>query len=162
MFSVFKNLNRFAGKSKLLDNSAIFFARILPYFMVAFLIYLCFLQKNLYLFLLPVLSGGLARLLNEVVHIFYKKERPAYLFGTKVLIPAPKNYSLPSGHASFFFGIAFYLFFYNTILAIIFIIFSCFIGLARVFCGVHWFKDILAGAFVGFISVLIVYSLLNI
>ena len=161
MFSVFKNLNRFAKKSKQLDVFAIFCARTLPYFLVLFLAVIAFSKQNLYLFLAPILSAVAARLLNEVVHLFYKKERPAHLASVNVLIPIPKNHSFPSGHASFFFGMSFVLFFYSFPLAVFFVIASCLIGIARVFCGVHWFKDILAGALVGFISALIIYSLLN-
>jgi len=162
MFSVFKNINRFAGKSKWLDGLAIFFARTLAYLLVLFLAAVSFYEKNLYLFLVPVLAGIVARLLNEIVHLFYKKERPAHLANANVLIPIPKNYSFPSGHASFFFGISFMLIFYSIPLAVIFIVCSCFIGGARVFCGVHWFRDILAGAFVGVASSFIIYGLLNI
>jgi len=160
MFSVFRNINSFAKKSKLLDGFAIFCARTLPYLMALFLVAIAFLQKNLYLFLIPILTGVAARLLNEVVHLFYKEQRPVHLANANVLIPVPKNFSFPSGHASFFFGISFALFFYNFSLAIIFSVVSCLIGIARVFCGVHWFRDILAGVFTGIISSLIIYTLI--
>jgi len=160
MFSVFKNINRLAGKSKLLDGFAIFCARFLPYLMVVFLFFYSAYRSNLYLFFYAIISGVLARLLNEFVRLFYTRERPARLEQTKVLIPLPKNSSFPSGHSSFFFGLAFLLVFYNTYLAVIFIVLSFFIGIARVFCGVHWFRDILAGVLVGFISGSIIYYLL--
>ncbi len=161
MFSVFKNINKFAGKSKIVDFLAIFLARTLAYLLVIFLAVLSFYEKSFHMFFVPVFSGIIARLSNEVIHLFYKKERPAHLAGTNVLIPIPKNFSFPSGHASFFFGISFMLFFYNIPLAIFFIIASCVIGIARVFCGVHWFCDILSGAFVGLFSSLIIYALIN-
>lgn len=161
MFSVFKNINRFANKSKLLDRLAIFFARYLAYLSVVFLIVFSVAVKNLNLLFVPILSGIISRfLITQTIYFIYKKPRPNALTGVKILIPVPKTPALPSGHASFFFGISFMLFFYNIPLAIFFTIASCLIGIARVFCGTHWFSDILAGAFVGFVSALIIYSLL--
>jgi len=141
---------------------AIFCARILPYFMAIFLFFYCIYKDSIYLFLYAIFSGLIARfVVNELVHLLYKKERPAHLEHTKILIPVPKNYSFPSGHASFFFGISFLLLFYNFYLGLIFIIFSFIIGTARVFCGVHWFRDVLGGFMTGFLSAVIIYSLLN-
>jgi len=161
MFSVFKNINRFAKRWKILDLVAIFCARILPYILVLFLLGFSFWTKSWQVFLFPILFGGLARLLNEVVHIFYKKERPAYLARANVLIPVPKNYSFPSGHASFFFGLSFCVSQFDMALGVIFLACSIIMGLARVFCGVHWFKDIFGGAVMGLISGFVFYILIS-
>ena len=163
MLSVFKNINRLAGKSKLLDFITIFFARYFLYCIVAVLFLCATILYDWHIFLYPLFAGLFGVLIvNRMIYIFYKEQRPAGLKNTKVLIPVPQNPSFPSSHASFLFGVSFYLFFYSTPLAVIFIIFSCLVGIARVFCGVHWFRDILAGAFVGFLSALMAYSLLNI
>lgn len=161
-FSVFKNINRFANKSKLLDLSAVFCARYLLYLMVVFLLLFAFATGSWQIFFYPLLSGLIsAFVLDKIIYVFYKRHRPAELKSANILIPVPKNPSFPSRHTSLLFGISFYLFFYNTPLAIFFVICSCLVGIARVFCGVHWFSDILAGAFVGFVSALAVYGLLN-
>ena len=162
MFSVFKNINQFASKWKWLDVFAIFCARILPYLLVAFLFFYSIHISDVYLFFYAILSGFFARfVVNELVHIFYKEKRPAYLAKTKILIPVPKNFSFPSGHSSFFFGVSFFLIFYNLYLGIAFICFSLFVGVARVFCGVHWFRDIVGGVLAGFLSSIIIYYLFN-
>jgi undecaprenyl-diphosphatase len=158
MISIFKDINQFARKWKTLDGFAIFCARILPYLMVVFLFFYSVYISNVYLFIFAILSGLFARfIVNELVHLFYKEIRPARLEGTKVLIPVPQNYSFPSGHSSFFFGVSCFLIFYNTYLAIIFILLSFLIGIARVFCGVHWFRDILGGFVAGLLSAIIIY-----
>ena len=158
--SVFKNINHFAGKWENLDKLAVFCARFLPYFMVIFLLIFCIWQKNIYIFIYVIASGIIARAVNELVHIFYKEIRPGNLFGTKTLIPLPKSYSFPSGHASFFFGISFLLFFYYEILGAIFVAMSLVIGLARVFCGAHWFRDIIGGIIVGLLVATTINNLL--
>lgn len=162
MFSVFKNINRFAGKSKILDIFAIFCAKHLLYLMLVFLLLFAYVINNWRVFLFPFLSGLFgAFVIDKLVYIFYKEKRPAELKSTNILISVPRNPSFPSRHASLVFGVSFSLFFYNFPLAIVFIICSCFVGIARVFCGVHWFRDILGGALAGLISALIINGLLN-
>ncbi len=161
VFSVFRNINQFAKRWQVLDITAIFFARYIPYLMVIFLFFYAIYISNIYLFFYAVLSGLFSRfIINELVHLFYKEQRPTELEETKILIPIPKNSSFPSGHSSFFSGISFFLIFYNIYLAIIFIVLSFLIGIARVFCGVHWFRDILGGFVAGSVSAVITYYLL--
>jgi len=163
MFSVFKNINQFAKKWEIVDLLAIFCARILPYLMVLFLFFYSIYTQYFYLFVYAILTGLFSRfVINELVHLFYKRQRPAYLEQAKVLIPVPKNSSFPSGHSSFFFGVSFFLFFYNAYLALIFIALSFLVGVARVFCGVHWFRDIVGGFFAGAISAVIIYYLFTV
>jgi len=161
MFSVFKDINRFAGKWKWLDSLAIFCARYLIYLMVVFLFFIGVIQNSLRLFIYCLISGLFSVfVINKIIYFFYKEHRPAELRSSKVLIPVPGNPSFPSSHASFVFGFSFLLSFYNLKLGIIFLICSLFVGLARVFCGVHWFRDIVGGIFAGLLSGTIIYYLL--
>lgn len=166
MFSVFKNINHFAGRYKLLDGFAIFCAQYLVYLLVLFLFISAVNYHSKGLFVYPLLAGLCAAFVfDKIIYFFYKRIRPATLKSTTVLIPVPENPSFPSRHASLLFGISFYIFFYGTPwafpLAVIFIVCSCLVGISRVFCGVHWFSDILAGAFIGLISSFIIYFLVN-
>jgi len=162
MFSVFKNINRLAGKSKLLDFFAIFCAEYLVYLLIVFLFFWATFTNNWQIFVYPVVSALFAAFaVGKFIHIFYRRKRPAFLENAKVLIHVPQNPSFPSRHASILFGISFYLLFYNFPLAIIFIVCSCLVGIARVFCGVHWFSDIATGAIVGFASSQLIYYLVN-
>jgi len=160
MFSVFKNINRFVGKSKILDGFAVFCAKYLLYVMLVSLFIIAVRLHSRGIFFYPLLSGlSGAFVINTVIYSFYRKHRPAELKSTKTLIQVPETPSFPSRHAALTFGVSFYLFFYSVELAIIFLICSCFVGMARVFCGVHWFLDILGGIISGFISAIIIYNL---
>jgi undecaprenyl-diphosphatase len=162
MFSVFKNINQFANKSKLLDGFAIFCAVYLLYLLIIFLFLFAFLSNNWPIFIYPFSSGLFsAFVISKIIYIFFRERRPAEFKNTNILIGVPKNPSFPSRHSSLLFGMSFFLLFYNLPVAIFFIICSCFVGISRVFCGVHWFRDILAGAFVGLISALFIHLLLN-
>jgi undecaprenyl-diphosphatase len=162
MISVFKNINRFAGQNKQLDLFAIFCARYLPYFLVLFLLIFSIVNKKWEIFVYPVVSALFARLvIDNLIYYFYKEVRPAYLKTVNLLIPIPKNPSFPSSHATVFSAISFTLIFYNLNLGIAFLCLSFLIGISRVFCGVHWFRDILGGFAAGLFSAIIVYYLLN-
>lgn len=162
MISVFKDINKFAGKWKWLDASAIFCARYLIYAMMIFLLAIGFYKNNFSLFFYCLLAGLFsAFVIAKIIYFFYKEKRPAELPSSNVLIPVPKNPSFPSGHASFIFGFSFLLLFFNWHLGIFFLILSLIVGIARVFCGVHWFHDILGGAAAGFLSGIIIYYLIT-
>lgn len=156
-FSIFKTVNPFAKRWKRIDWLAVFFARYLPYLMVFFLVVFSVFVKNYSMLFFSLLSALFARfVINELIYLFYRRERPSVLKETKTLIPTPKNPSFPSGHASFFFGLSFLLVFYNTTLAVIFIFCTCLVAFFRVFSGVHRFRDILGGMVVGLISAILI------
>lgn len=155
-------INLFAGRRKWLDYLAIFFAKWLPYLLVAGLLVIAFIARNAMIFIVPVLSAVVSRYtINELIWAVYKEKRPSLLATTKVLIKNPHTLSFPSSHATFFFTISFLLFFYNIPLAIFFTVCSCFISFARTFCGVHWLPDIFGGAFIGLVSGFIAAAILG-
>jgi len=57
--------------------------------------------------------------------------------------------SFPSGHAIFFFALSTVIYSFNKKLGIFFLAFSTLMSIARIFVGVHWPSDILAGAILG-------------
>ena len=77
---------------------------------------------------------------------------------------------MPSGHATFFFALAFAIFYflkYDKRNAAakrkwnwLFMGGAVIMGVARVFAGVHWPSDILAGAVIGFLSVFLIKKIL--
>ena len=160
MFSVFKKINPFAKRTKIIDFLAVFFAIYALYILVFLLGIYALLADNLRALFYPLLSGFFAAfVLNKIIYIVYKEKRPAAYKNTTVLISVPLNPSFPSRHAAFLFGISFNLLYFNISLAVFFIACSSLVGIARVFSGVHWFRDILAGLFIGFISSSIIHAL---
>ena len=109
--------------------------------------------------------GFFAELLLSV----FVRARPPEALGIIPLISAPSSAAFPSGHATFFFALAFSIFFFENgslvkrkkiFLGAIFIFGAALIGLGRVFVGVHWPLDIAGGAAAGFLSVYIARLLL--
>jgi undecaprenyl-diphosphatase len=61
----------------------------------------------------------------------------------------PLEGSFPSGHALFYFALSYVIYAYNKKLGTAFYIFSLLIVFSRVYVGIHWPADILAGAIIG-------------
>jgi undecaprenyl-diphosphatase len=152
-FFVFHLLNQFAGKNNLLDGAAIFFAEYFQYVILISLLAILFInfKKNLPMFISSVAAVFLSRIvITEVIRHFFFKLRPFAENQATVLIDqSPKEASMPSGHATLFFALAMAVYFYNKKLGIIFFVSAFLISVSRVFAGVHWPSDILAGAFIG-------------
>ncbi|MEA4828351.1 MAG: phosphatase PAP2 family protein [Clostridium sp.] len=69
------------------------------------------------------------------------------------------DYSFPSGHttAAFSMAISTALLYHN--IAIISIILACLVGISRMYLGVHYPTDVLAGSFLGSITSILVYNI---
>jgi membrane-associated phospholipid phosphatase len=113
--------------------------------------------------LMVVTMLGVA-LLNQVLKVFFQRERPVPFFG----LATPSSWSFPSGHAMASFC------FYGALAALVtarlrsralrlavwaaaaVIIFA--VGFSRIYLGVHYLSDVVAGYAVGFVWVLTVAS----
>lgn len=145
---IFQQINGWAGKSVCLDAVGIFFAKYLEYLLIVLIIF--FLRKNLKIIFQAFLAAVLARFgVVELIRVFWSRSRPFIENNVNLLIGHENTGSFPSGHAAFYFGLSTVVYFYNKKLGIMFLIASSLVSISRVFVGVHWPSDILAGAIVG-------------
>jgi len=157
-----------AGRNTLLDYFAIFCAEYLGYILVLFLFSHAFykmisnpknqkqlawqIYKNNFKMVIEALIVAVFTrfVLAEIMRAFWFRARPFVQLNMQPLInQSPLEASFPSGHATFFFALSTIVYFYNKKMGIWFYIASIFIGLSRIFVGVHWPSDILAGAVLG-------------
>lgn len=105
--------------------------------------------------LLVVVTGG-AQLLNDVLKELFHRTRPAPVGG----FIAAQEFSFPSGHAmvsaAFYFFLAYLVWrlvhgWQRGLLVGGLILLVLLIGLARLYLGVHYLSDVLAGYIVGFL-----------
>ncbi len=127
------------------------------YFYVALIILFIIVLKNKKIPLLMSVNLAFAYLLNNVIKITLRRERPLIN-----LIEKPSGYSFPSGHAMCsvaFYGLLIYIInkkikskslkpFLNILLTIIVLL----IVFSRIYLNVHYFADIIFGSIFGFLA----------
>jgi len=170
---IFNLINQFAGKRAWLDYLGMFCAEYLGYVLLfILLIFLAvypvklfcprqntgeagFNQVNYKKYWKMVLEALVAAFFTrfvvaEIIRSIWFRPRPFVIQSFIPLInQSPKEASFPSGHATFFFALATIVYYYNKKAGIIFFIASFLIAIARIFVGVHWPSDVLAGAVLG-------------
>lgn len=148
---LFQKINGLVGQYFLLDNVAIFFAKYLGYGLAVLLVVLFY--KNYKIIFQAFLAAVIARFFFvELIRWFWPINRPFVENNVLLLIEHAANGSFPSGHAAFFFALSTVIYFYNRKIGALFLGASFLIALARIFVGVHWPADILAGASIGILS----------
>lgn len=152
-YLIFQYLYQFSGLSLFFDSLVIFLAKDLGYFLLAFLAVFLIksFKKYWQVFSLAILAGGVGRIITEVFRLFWYKPRPFLFQEIKPLFWHWATSSFPSGHASFFFGLSFFIYFFNRRIGLLFLGVSFLIALSRVIAGLHWPSDILGGALLGFL-----------
>ncbi len=154
-YFIFQKINSLAGKSVCFDSFAIFCADYLEYVLVLVLaLFLLRNYKKYWRFVIKALGAAvLSRfVIAEIIRFFWNKPRPFIENHVNLLINQGPEPSFPSGHAAFYFGLSTIVYFYNKKLGILFLISSSLISISRVFVGVHWPSDVLAGAVIGIFS----------
>jgi len=153
---IFNWVNQFAGKWPWLDNLGIFFVQYFEYVLIFCLLVFLFVNFKKYWAMVfkAFLAAILARLvIVEIIRYFLPRIRPFVGNHINLLIPYnPSEPSFPSGHAAFYFALSTVIYSYNKKIGWLFFIGSLLIVIARVFVGIHWPSDILAGALIGIFS----------
>ncbi len=161
-FYFFECINQFAKRWLILDKIGIFFAAYLGYILILVILLFLFINFGKYwkMILGAFAAGVIARfLIVSLIRKIYPLARPFVLGEVNLLIYRSPSNSFPSGHASFFFALSFFLFFWfknlkrppkhGKLVLAFFFASSFLIGAARIFCGIHWPIDILGAIIVG-------------
>lgn len=88
-------------------------------------------------------------LCNIILKPFIARERPIG-FGIKNLLTGLKDYSFPSGHTCSSFVVLSIFQFWNSALFWITLPIACIISFSRLYLGVHYPSDIIAGMILGY------------
>ncbi len=151
--NLFYAVNSLAVRSELISNIAVFCAEYLPY--LVGLLYLYFvltstLSNKRELVINTLAPAVLTRLLfATLIKQIIARPRPFLaLPGVHMLVEAT-GFSMPSGHASFFFALATSVWLVDKRWGYIFFALAIVISMARVAVGIHYPSDILTGLILG-------------
>lgn len=164
--TIFSHLYMLAYVNRWLDYVFIFLADYLPLFLVLEALYFILKipdwRRRWFAFAEASLAVILSRaVFVEIIQFFYNRPRPFLVLPIAPLINHNATAAFPSGHASFFFALAFAMFFYNRRQGWVIFAGALIMGLARIISGVHWPADILGGLVVGSASAAIAHFLLR-
>lgn len=151
--NIFNIINGLAGIYEWLDACAVFLAKNSEYILAVFLVMILIYNFRKYwkMVLEALIAAVFTRfVLAEIMRAFFFRARPFVSHQVNQLIEYnSQEASFPSGHACFYFALSTIIYFYNKKLGIAFYVFSLLIVFSRVFVGIHWPSDILAGAVLG-------------
>lgn len=108
-------------------------------------------EKKHHMFFLPILgAGGISYVLVELIlKPIFARARPLASMGAIIVGSQKNDPSFPSGHATIAFAMAVVLSAYEPKLKWVFYTLAVCISLSRIYIGVHYPIDIVAGAFLG-------------
>jgi len=138
-------------------------------FGATYLIYLTFLLvlilgfkggiKEKKAFLLIILGLPIAILLIKFIHLFYFEPRPFVAFHFTPIVAQIADASFPSRHATIAAIIAFSYTIFQSKWALLFLPIMVWIGIARVYVGVHYPLDIIGGFITAIIALAIIVQI---
>ena len=165
-YKLMRLINGMAKQYKWLDYFGIFCAVYLIWFMAALALGMFFyvpksINRLRYLMILLASSVG-AYLAATLVGFTYGRARPFVSFGSlhQLIATSFSHKSFPSSHSTLAFALAFSVLMFNRPLGILMLILAVLVAWGRVYVGVHYPLDVLAGAFLGTGVSLIIYRLL--
>jgi membrane-associated phospholipid phosphatase len=172
---IFFALYGLAHQSAFFDWLAAFFAQTFPYFvLVGAGIFLLFhhevfsaehpfraLAQKWKEIVLVFFSGVFAWVLAHFLKVLFHTPRPFIEFSSVHNLISETGYAFPSGHATFYMGLAVAIFLTHKKAGYWFMFFALLVGLARIITGVHFPVDILGGFILGAGIAYLVKSLYN-
>lgn len=103
-------------------------------------------------FLLVILALPVAVLLIKGIHLFFYEPRPFVTYNFTPMVSEAADASFPSRHTTIAAVIAFSYLYFKSQWSLLFLFIMFWIGLSRIYVGVHYPLDILGGFLVGAIS----------
>lgn len=158
---IFSQINNLALKYLWLDTLAIFLAKYLPYLLVAVLVLFLIKDFKKYWKMVGIAFSAVifSGIIVQLIRFIWYQPRPFIADQVNLLLSHSPTGSFPSGHAAFFFALSTIIYFQNKKAGILFLFASLLIGLSRVFSGLHWPSDILAGIILGIFSAWLINKL---
>jgi undecaprenyl-diphosphatase len=162
-YFAFQSINHLAITDKFLNPLMILLAEKAEYlFFIGILLY-WFFQKsqNRRMVVQACLSACIALAINFLIGMIFYRDRPFVAHHVNWLIPHAKNASFPSDHATAAFVIATAIWIWRKRDGWIWLVLAGLISVSRVWTGVHYPSDVIAGMIIGAGTAFLVYYYSN-
>jgi undecaprenyl-diphosphatase len=166
--NLFLFINGFVGKLPAFDSliKLVVNEYFVPVSLSLLLIYLWFRKgsdqrKNQTALPIALFSLIISNIIIAISNRLIIRERPFADFHVKLLFYKPADPSFPSNSATVAFAIATAIFLVNRKLGIFSIVLATFYAFSRVYAGVHFPSDVIAGALLGAAVSLLVFKFSN-
>jgi undecaprenyl-diphosphatase len=162
---LFRLINNLAGRNAFLDS----LARLLvnEYFLTTTMALILVIfwfegqdrdqrERNQRAILRAIIALFMANIVLKLCNLIYFRPRPFVDHEVNLLFYHPTDSSFPSNPATVGFSIATAIWLYNRRLGASLLVLATLFGLSRIYCGVHYPLDIIAGALLGALSAYLV------
>jgi len=146
-YTIFQLINNLAGSKPALDFLMITITDFGIPIIAAIILFYCD-KKTIHKTMLSVTA---MLILDFIIKLFYFRQRPFSEHEVNLLIDHLQTAGFPSRHASIAFSIAMPILTSNKTTGILAILIATLVGLSRIYTGVHYPTDVLAGAIIGII-----------
>ncbi|WHY85334.1 undecaprenyl-diphosphatase [Neobacillus novalis] len=159
---VFRAINDIGKEHASLNPIAIFMADYMIFVLALGMLVYWFTQTNKNRMM--VIQGGVAFVLAEVLGkiagtMYYHNQPFAELPNVNQLISHAVDNAFPSDHSILFFSVCFSFWLVRKKEGWLWLVFACFVGVSRIWVGVHYPGDVLTGALFGIVAALVAYWL---
>ncbi len=150
-YGVFQFINHLAVSEKFLNPLMVFLAEKAEYLFIAGILFYWFFPKkhNRKMVVEAILAACAALGLNVLIGHFFYRDRPFVAHHVNWLIHHARNASFPSDHATAAFVIATAIWIWKKRDGWMWLVLAAGISLSRVWTGVHYPLDVVAGMVIG-------------
>lgn len=153
-YAIFQIINGFAGHYTVLDKVMIFIALYSPIIYGLLMVIQWFIggDDGKKVSMEEFFAAVIALSANFIISRFYFEPRPFVTHKVNLLVKHPSDASFPSDHLSGGSAIAFTQLKGNKLIGAVMMMLTILLLIARVYVGVHYPVDVVAGFVIGFLS----------
>jgi undecaprenyl-diphosphatase len=157
---LFRMINDLGKQYSYLNPGMVFIAEYMALFLALGVVLIWFTRKkqSKMMIVCATITFVFAEIIGKIAGKFHSNNQPfAELTNVNKLIEKAVDNSFPSDHTILFFSFCVSFWLFRKGWWFLWVILACFVGISRIWVGVHYPADVLVGAIISIIASLIVY-----